>query len=201
METSQDIVSCYPVNHMSLDLVWWRNSCSMGWRSDYEGHWSKEASKEFKILFIGFVYNATWKAMRKKASSNCFVSQHFFTWGWDQKSIDFDLQWEEESDFLNAVAIFFHLRMRPKVYRFWSAMRRRIRFFCMLWQAGQKIRSNRRKQIFVIFNNCQGMLQNVDEIIGRPFPVNEVFNRRLISFEVDLILQPFFYRLLSNCEA
>ena len=67
METSQDIVSCYPVNHMSLDLAWWRNSRSVGWRSDYEGHRSKEASKEFKILFIGIVYKATWKAMKKKA--------------------------------------------------------------------------------------------------------------------------------------
>ena len=97
METSQDIISCYPVIHMSLDLAWWRNSRSVGWRSDYEGHQTKEASKEFKILFIGIIYKATWKAMKRlgKHSSCCFVFQHFFTWGWDQKSMDFNLQWEE----------------------------------------------------------------------------------------------------------
>ena len=162
METSQDIVSCYPVNHMLLDLAWWRNSRSVGLRSDYEGHQSKEASKELKILFIGIVYKATWKAMKKKHSSNCFVAQHFFTWERDQKFIYFDLQWEEESDFLYAVAI----------------------------QAGQKFQSKlRRKQIFVIFNDCQDMLQIVDEIISWPFPVNRVFNQRLTNFEVGLILR------------
>ena len=171
MKTSQDIVSCYPVNHMSLDLAWWRNSRSVGWRSDYEGHRSKEASKEFKILFIGIVYKATWKAMKKPAfiqllkfalSPNISLRENH---EWDQKSIDFHLQWEEESDFLHAVAI----------------------------QAGQKNRSNlRRKQIFVIFNDCQDMLQNVSEIIGQPFPINRVFNWRLTNFEVGFILQPFF---------
>ena len=36
-------------------------------------------------------------------------------------------------------------------------------------QAGQKIQSNlQRKQIFVICNACQDMLQNVDEIISQP---------------------------------
>ena len=56
-------------------------------------------------------------------------------WGWDQKSFKFDLQWEEESDFLHAVEK----------------------------QAGQIFLSNlQRKEIFVIFNDCQNMLQNVD---------------------------------------
>ena len=36
------------------------------------------------------------------------------------------------------------------------------------------------------------MLKNVDEIIGRPFPNNGVFNWRLTNFEVGFILQPFF---------
>ena len=61
--------------------------------------------------------------------------------------IIFYLQFEEESDFLHAVAT----------------------------QAGQgqKFQSNlRRKQIFVLFNDCQDMLQDVDEIISQPFPVN-----------------------------
>ena len=118
-----------------------------GTRPDYGGWRSKEASKEIKILFIGIVCKATWKAMRKKHSSNCSVSQHFFSdrWvTWVQKPIDFDLQWEEESDFLHAVAI----------------------------QDGKKIQSDlRRKQIFVMFNNCLDTLQNVDEIVSLPFPV------------------------------
>ena len=151
METSQDIVSCYPVNHMSLDLVWWRNSCSMGWRSDYEGHWSKEASKEFKILFIGIVYKATWKAMKKKA----FIQ-------------------------LLCLPTFLHLRMRPKVHLFWSALIQQWEaesdfLYAVAIQAGQKFQSNlRRKQIFVTFNGCQDMLQNVNEIICSPFPVTRV---------------------------
>ena len=100
MKTSRDIVSCYPVNCMSLDLAWKRNPHSVGWRSDYEGHWSKGASKEFKILFIGIVYKAKWKAMKKKA----FIQLLF-------------------------LPTFLHLRMRPKVHLFSSAIRRRIWFF------------------------------------------------------------------------
>ena len=56
--------------------------------------------------------------------------------------------------------------------------------FYMLWQykLDEKFQSNlRRKQIFVIFNDCQNMLKNVDEIISRPYPVNGVFNRRLTN--------------------
>ena len=69
-----------------------------------------------------------WK---RKHSSHCFFSQHFFTWGWDQQFMVFDLKLEEESDFLYVVAI----------------------------QAGQKFQPNDwRKQIFVIFNDCQDML-------------------------------------------
>ena len=48
------------------------------------------------------------------------------------------------------------------------------------------------KQIFLIFNDCQDMLQNVDEIISWAFPVNGVFIRRLTNIEVDFILQSFF---------
>ena len=103
-------------------------------------------SRFYSLVLFTRPHEKQWK---RKHSSYCFVSQHFFTWGWDQKSINFDLQWEEESDFLHAVAI----------------------------QAGQKFQSNFwRKQIFVIFNDCQDMLQNVDEIISQPFPVNWVFN-------------------------
>ena len=117
-------------------------------------------SRFYSLVSFTRPHEKPWK---RKHSSNCFVSQHFFTWEWDQKSIDFHLQWEEESDFLHAVAI----------------------------QAGQKFRSNLwRKQIFVIFNDCQDMLQNVDEIISQPFPVNWVFNQRLTNFEVGFILQP-----------
>ena len=172
MEISQDIVSCYPVNHLSLDLAWWRNSRSVGWRSDYEGHRCKQAKNSIFYSLVSFT-RPREKPWKRKLSSNCFVSQHFFTWEWDQKSIDFHLQWEEESDFLHAVAI----------------------------QAGQKFQSNLwRKQIIVIFNDCQDMLQNVDDIINQPFPVTLVFNRKLTNFEVGFILQPFF-RLQSNWEA
>ena len=90
--------------HTSLDLVWWRNSRLVGWRSDSEGPWSKEATKEFKILFSGIVYKATWKAMKKKA----FIP-------------------------LLCLPTFLHLRMRPKVYCFWSAIKRN-QIFYMLFQ-------------------------------------------------------------------
>ena len=42
---------------------------SVGWRSDYEGHWSKEAITEFKISFIGIVYKATWSWSSPKAAA------------------------------------------------------------------------------------------------------------------------------------
>ena len=56
----------------------------------------------------------------------------------------------------------------------------------------KKQSKNLRFYSFVIFNDCQDMLKNVDEIIGRPFPNNGVFNWRLTNFEVGFILQPFF---------
>ena len=151
----------------------------VGWRSHYEGHQSKEATKEFKIFFIGIVttivYKATWKAMKKKAfiwllCLPTFLhlrtrpkTQDFFTWGWDQKtgkSPSILLCNEKKNQiFLHAVAI----------------------------QAGQKFRSDlRRKRIFVIFNDCQYMLQNVDEIISQPFPVNRVFKGSLEAGFKDL---------------
>ena len=49
----------------------------------------------------------------------------------------------------------------------------------------------KKKQIFVVFNDCQDMLQNFDEIISQPFPITGVFKRRLTNIEVDFILQPF----------
>ena len=61
---------------------------------------------------------------------------------------------------------------------FLSAIRRRIRFLhaIAIIQAGQKVQSKIwRKQIFVFFNDCKDRLQNVDEIIHWPFPVNRVF--------------------------
>ena len=99
IETSQDIVSCYSVNYMLLDLTWWRNSHLVGLRSDYEGCQSKEASKEYKILFIGIVYKVTWKAMNKNLKAFRVIQ-------------------------LLCLPTFLHLRMRPKVCWFWSAMRR-----------------------------------------------------------------------------
>ena len=150
---------------MYRDLAWWRNLRLVGWRSDYEGHLSKEATKEFKILFIGVVYKVTWKAMRKKAFISLLSLQHFFTWGWDQKSINFDLQLEEKSDFL---------------------------------QAGQKFQSILwRKQIFVISNYCQDMLQINDEIISQSFLVIRVFNLRLTNIEVGFISQTLVLELLG----
>ena len=100
---------------MWLDLAWWRNShChSVGWRSDYEGHLSDyegHVSKDHQqriqeayslVLFIK-PHEKPWK---RKHSSNWFVSHHFFSWGWNQEFIDFDLQLDEESDFLHDVAL------------------------------------------------------------------------------------------------
>ena len=72
----------------------------------------------------------------------------------------------------------------------------------MLWlQVGntswKKIQSNLwRKQILVIFNDCQDTLQSVDEIISQLFPVIRVFNQRIAEiFNIEVggfILQLFF---------
>ena len=66
-----------------------------------------QPTKEFKILFIGIVYKATWKVIKKKA----FILLH-------------------------CLPTFLHLRRRPKVHCFcqWSAIRTRIWFFNMLLQ-------------------------------------------------------------------
>ena len=69
---SKDIVSCYPENSYTagsrvmkeFTLAFCGMKVSL---ADYEGHWSEEATKEFKIIFIGIVYKATWKAKTKKA--------------------------------------------------------------------------------------------------------------------------------------
>ena len=85
-----------------------RDEGIVGWRSDYEGHQSKEATKKFKIFFIGIVYKATWKAMKKKA----------FIW-------------------LLCLPTFLHLRMRPKSIDFalhWVCNEKKNQIFYMLWQ-------------------------------------------------------------------
>ena len=66
---------------------------------------SKEATKEFKILFVGMVYKATRKFMKK----NAFIPLLCLPTFRDQKFIVFDRQLEE-SDFLHAVAI--HARQK-----------------------------------------------------------------------------------------
>ena len=66
---------------MLLDVEWWRIHW-VGCRSNYESHWSNKATKEFKMLFIGIVYKATWKAMNKKAFIQLLCLQHFSTWRW-----------------------------------------------------------------------------------------------------------------------
>ena len=90
-------------------------------------HQKKQPKSSRFYLLVSFTkpHEKSWK---RKHSSNGFVSQHFFTWGWDQKSLGFCLQSEEESEFLHAV----------------------------VKQAGQTFQSYLwRKQIFVIFNDCQ----------------------------------------------
>ena len=145
MEASQDIVSCYPVNHMMLDLTLWRNSRFVGWRSDYENHQSKdlEASKEIKILFIGIIYKATWKSYEKESIHQIALSSNISSLEDETKS--------------------------PLIL---ICNEKKNQIFYMLLQCKLDNESNlQRKQIFVIrviFNDCKDMLQNVDEIISRP---------------------------------
>ena len=70
----------------------------------------------------------------------------------------------------------------------------------MAIQAGQKNWSKpQRKEIFVIFNDCKDMCQNLDEIVSLPLPVNRVFKLRLENTEIGYILQPFFkYNLIAR---
>ena len=84
-----------------------------------------------------------------KNESIHIFSQHFFTWGWDKK---FMVLICNLKNLLHAVAI----------------------------QAGQKFQSNLWiKQIFLVFNDCQDMLQkNVDEIMSQPFPAKGDFRHK-----------------------
>ena len=80
------------------------------------------------------------------------------------------LQLEEESDFLHAAA---------------------IQAVAIQAASGQKFQSDlRRKQTFVIFNDCQHMLQNVDKIIISSI-ITGVFKWTLTNIEVCFILQRF----------
>ena len=120
-------------------------------------------SRFYSLVSFTKPHEKPWK---RKHSFHCFVSQHFFTWGWDQCSPHPHLQIGEECWFFIAVAV----------------------------QAGQKFQSNLwRKQISLIFNDCQDMLENVDEIImiSLSFPVIRVFNRRLRDIEVGLFYNHF----------
>ena len=81
------------------------------------------------------------------------------------------------------IATFLHLRMRPKIHCFWSAIRR----LAVEIQAGQNFESNpSEKTDFVIFNDCQDMIQNVDVIITPSFSAIRVSNQRLINIKVGL---------------
>ena len=148
---------------MALALQWQMKQCDL--TESYKAHrlltdrvLDDENVSEYCFLVPR---ERPWK---KKHSSHCLFSQRFFTSGWDQQSINFDLQLEEESDFLHAVAI----------------------------QAGQKFLSNlRRKQIFVVFNDCQDMLQN-----SKCWWNQQLILSLHLSFKLendnDFILQPFF---------
>ena len=87
------------------------------------------------------------------------------------------------------------LEDEPKSPSILICKEKKNQIFYLLWQ--YKLDKNfnltfRENSFFAIFNDCQDMLQNVDEIVSRPFPVNWVFNRRLTNFEDGFILQPFF---------
>ena len=88
--------------------------------------------------------------------------------------------------------------MWPKFDCFWSAIRRRIKFFtCCGIASWTKIQSNLRgKQTFLIFDDCHYMLQNVDEITCLPCPVNWVFIQSLTNIEVAFFFLTTIY--LSN---
>ena len=77
---------------------------------------------------------------------------------------------------------------------FLSAIGRRIRLFtCCRNTSRTKFQSDLwGKRIFAIFNHCQDKLQNLDETISWPFPVNWIFNQRLTEIEVSLIYNQFF---------
>ena len=104
IETSQDIVSCYPSNSYITDvgihvlMVLWDEGQIMKVINLKK---QPKKSRFYSLVQFTKPHERPWK---RKHSSHCFVSQHFFTWGWDQISINFNLQWKEESDFLYAVA-------------------------------------------------------------------------------------------------
>ena len=170
METSQDIVSCYPVNPYVAG-----------------SHVMKEFTfSEMKVrVWRSFIYRSNPKI------------QDFIHWYRLQSHMK-----GHEKDSIHHISLSPNISSfegKTKVHLFWSAIRRRIRFFLYVVtiQSWTKFRSNLlRRQIFVIFNDCQDMLQNVDEIISLSFPVIRVSNWRLTNIEVGFMSQPFF--LINN---
>ena len=81
-------------------------------------------SRFYSLVLFTKPYEKRWKR-----SSHCFVSQHFFTWGLDQKIMVFDLHWfcnEKENQ------IFFMLlryKLNKKINLTWSSCSKRWRVY------------------------------------------------------------------------
>ena len=131
----------YRSNQRIQDFIYWSRL-----QSHMKGHWKRERS------------------------FHCFVSKHFFTCRWGQKSIISICNWKKNQIF----------------YMLWQYKLDKKNWF-NLW----------RKHNFVIFNDCQDMLQNVDEIISPSFPIIGVFNQRLTNIEIGFILGPLFYLIIE----
>ena len=119
------------------------------------------------------------KPRKRKHSSNFFVSQHFFTWEWDQKSIYFHLQWEEESDFLHAVAAVWQYKLDKN--------------FDLTFEENRSLLSSMAAKI------CLKMLMKSFKLVNHfpstEFSIGDWQTSKLVYFTAD------FFRLQSNCKA
>ena len=86
-------IICYWILHGERIHVWCDEGQIMKVIDVKKQAWAKNSF--YSLISFTRPHEKPWK---RKHSSNCFVSQHFFTWGWDPKPIDFDLQCKEESD-------------------------------------------------------------------------------------------------------
>ena len=117
-------------------------------------------SKFYSLVSFTKPPEICWKAMEKKAFIWLLCWDHLIALSPnisslkdETKSHNFDLQWEEESDF----------------YMLWQY--KLDKYFNLTFEENSSF------NFFVIFNDCLDMLQNLDEIISKPFPVNWVLSQ------------------------
>ena len=122
IETSQEIVFCYPVDSYVSGSCMMKEFTFVGPNSsNVVILWQDEGWDEGHIMTVKVI------DLKKQPKNSRFYSLVLFIKSHEKP-------WKKAFIPRLCLPTFHHLRMRPKVHCFWPAIRRRIWFFYMLWQ-------------------------------------------------------------------